>query len=107
MGQSGRREMDALNKDPLSHLSISSQSSSGRRARSPPRAVQQSSGGRMDGCRSRWMAGQRSTNPSPSVLTPQSLSHLVMHTETSVGRQTGTEFRLVWRNREVLLSPRN
>lgn len=90
MGQSGRREMDALNKDPLSHLSISSQSSSGRRARSPPWAVQQSSGGKIDGCRNRWMAGQLSPNPSPSVLTPQSLSHLVMHIheelEPSAGR---------------------
>lgn len=49
------------------------------------------------------MAAQLCTNPSPSVLTPQSPSHPVMHTdeelEASVGTETGTEFWAVWRER--------
>lgn len=49
------------------------------------------------------MAGQRSTNPSPSVLTPKSLSHLLLHAEEELGAsvrtQTGPELRMVWRER--------
>lgn len=79
-----RRETDALNTDPLSRPSISSQSAWG--AELAAHDGKCSRAREQDGWRrSRWMAGQLPTNPSPSVLTPQSLCTPAMHTDRAEG----------------------